>query len=68
MDEESKLAAIEDWEERAAIMEHCAELPRPNAESLALRDLVQRRGQEAGKVVQEYRRSKENLRNGKQYV
>jgi hypothetical protein len=57
------LEAIEDWEERSAIMEYDAELPRPNAESLALRDLVARRGQDAGRAVQEHRRKKECFHN-----
>lgn len=57
MTEEQKLAAIEDWQERAAIMEFDAGMPRPNAESMALRDVVDRRGQEAGRAVQQWRRA-----------
>jgi hypothetical protein len=54
MDEQ---AIIEDFRERAAIMEFCAGLPRINAESMALRDIVARMGQEAGRVVQRWRNS-----------
>lgn len=52
MDEQ---AAIEDWVERSSIMEFEAGMRRANAESMALRDVVERRGKEAGQAVQAWR-------------
>lgn len=51
--------AIEHFEERAAIIQYDSGLPRANAESLALREVVARYGQDAGKEVQRWRREKE---------
>lgn len=48
-------ATIEHFEERAAIHEFDAGIPRPNAESMALREVVEYHGQEAGKAVQQWR-------------
>lgn len=48
-------AAIEHFEERAAIIEFDAGLPRANAESMALREVVEYHGQEAGRAVQKWR-------------
>ena len=46
---------IAEFRERAAIIEYDAELSRPIAESMALRDIVRRYGMDAGKVVQRWR-------------
>lgn len=47
--------AIEAFEERAAIREYEAGQPRLNAESGALREVVERYGKEAGRAVQRHR-------------
>jgi len=52
---EKAAAAIEHYEERSAVIEHEAGIPRPNAESMALREVVEYHGQEAGKAVQQWR-------------
>lgn len=49
-------AAIEHYEERAAIVEHEAGLPRINAESMALREVSRIYGAEAARAVNEWRR------------
>lgn len=59
MIDEQRDAAIEDFRERASIMEYDGELPRANAESLALQDVVRRHGKEAGREVQEWRRQQQ---------
>lgn len=46
---------IEFFEERAAITEFEARLPRLNAESMALKEVVERYGKEAGRMVQRHR-------------
>ena len=46
---------IAEFRERAAIIEYDAELRRPIAESMALKDIVRRYGMDAGKVVQRWR-------------
>lgn len=48
-------AAIEHFEERAAIIEFDAGIKRANAESLALREVVEHHGQAAGRAVQQWR-------------
>lgn len=52
---EQVAAAVEHFEERAAIIEFDAGIKRANAESMALRDVVEHHGQEAGKAVQQWR-------------
>lgn len=47
--------AIEIFEERAAVREYEAGLPRINAESAALRDVVDARGKPIAREVQRYR-------------
>lgn len=43
------------FQERSAVIEYEARLPRINAESMALREVSQRYGQPAAKFVQTYR-------------
>lgn len=59
MTDDERDAAIDDWEEKAGVMQYDAGLPRLNAESMALRDVVARRGQEAGRAVQEWRKKRD---------
>lgn len=47
--------AIDHFRERAAIVEYDGELPRPNAESLALREVARIYGKDAAKAVQRWR-------------
>ena len=55
---EVEKAAIEVFEERAAIHEYDGGLSRIKAESMALQDVVKRYGQAVGKTVQRYRESR----------
>ncbi len=50
--------AIEDFEERAAIIEYEAGLKRYAAESLALREIAETMGKPAAKEVQQWRQKK----------
>lgn len=51
---EQVAAAVEHFEERAAIIEFDAGIRRLNAESMALREVVEHHGHEAGKAVQKW--------------
>lgn len=50
---------IEFWTERSAVIEFEARLPRLNAESMALKEVVARYGQEAGRLVMRHREGKQ---------
>lgn len=61
MTDEERQAAIEHFEERAAIVEFDAGVPRANAESLALREVAQAYGKESARAVQEHRKEASNV-------
>lgn len=46
---------VEFFDERAAIKEFCGNVPRLNAESAALREVAERYGKDAAKMVQRHR-------------
>lgn len=52
--------AIEIFEERAAVREYEAGLPRINAESAALREVVDARGKPVAREVHRYREMRRN--------
>lgn len=52
---------IEFWTERSAVIEFMGNLPRLNAESMALREVSQRWGVEAARLVSRHR---EGMVNG----
>lgn len=49
---------IEFFEERAAVTEFEARIPRINAESMALREVADRYGKPAAKFVQQHRENR----------
>lgn len=56
MNEIDPVSIMEFWSERSAVIEFEAQIPRINAESMALKEVVARYGQEAGRMVQRHRK------------